>query len=66
MISGDLPYHHPELWAGRCEKVLVESDAPLAAHLDGELFSRPEDRIHRIEMSIRKHALRVRTGTPAR
>jgi diacylglycerol kinase (ATP) len=64
MISGDLPYHHPQLWAGRCCRVEVESEAPLAAHLDGELFSRPEDGIYRIEVALRKHALRVKTGRP--
>jgi diacylglycerol kinase family enzyme len=43
--------------------VRVESDAPLAAHLDGELFTRPEEDVHRIDVSILKQALRVKTGT---
>jgi diacylglycerol kinase family enzyme len=62
MISGDLPYSHPQLWHGRCQQVQVESEAPLAAHLDGELFSRPEDAAHRIDITILKHGLRVKTG----
>lgn len=63
MISGDLPFGHPQLWTGQCERVEVESDSPLAVHLDGELFQHPEDNEHRIEIDIHKHALRVKTGT---
>jgi diacylglycerol kinase family enzyme len=60
MITGDLPYHHPQLWAGRCDAVQVEADTPLAVHLDGETLYRPQDAAHRIDVAIRKHALRVR------
>jgi diacylglycerol kinase family enzyme len=63
MISGDLPLWHPQLWTGRCQQMEVESETPLAVHLDGELFTRPEDQAHRIEASIVKHALRVKAGT---
>jgi diacylglycerol kinase (ATP) len=62
MISGDLPYWHPQLWHGRCQQVQVESETPLAAHLDGELFSRPEDATHRIDIMLLKHGLRAKTG----
>jgi diacylglycerol kinase family enzyme len=64
MISGNLPFGHPQLWNGRCRKIEVESEAPLAVHLDGELFHRPEDDAHHIEVAILKHALRVKTGPP--
>jgi diacylglycerol kinase family enzyme len=65
MISGDLPYEHPQLWHGRCQEVRVESETPLAAHLDGELFSRPEEGVRRIDISLLRHALRVKTGRGA-
>ena len=62
MISGDLPFWHPQLWTGKCERIEVESESPLAVHLDGELFQRPEDDVHRIDVNILKHALRVKAG----
>jgi diacylglycerol kinase family enzyme len=62
MITGALPYDHPQLWAGRCDRVEVESDTPLSVHLDGELFVGPDDQARRIDVSLLKHALRVKMG----
>jgi diacylglycerol kinase family enzyme len=59
MITGDLPAGHPALWTGRCRHVQVRSETPLTVHLDGELFSRPEDGIRDLEIRILPAALKV-------
>src|SRR5207302_11102573 len=45
MITGDLPTGHPEIRRGRCRHVRLQAEGPLIVHLDGELFSRPEDNL---------------------
>jgi diacylglycerol kinase family enzyme len=62
MISGRLPKSHPAISFGRCKEVRVESDAALAIHADGELFSVPEDGIRDVEIRMLPGALRVLTG----
>jgi diacylglycerol kinase family enzyme len=59
MITGNLPVH-PQLWRGRCRAVTVESETPLAVHLDGELFRRPQDDAHRIDVVMHPRALKVK------
>jgi diacylglycerol kinase (ATP) len=64
IISGNLPSDHPAIRTGRCRHVNVHADAPLIVHLDGELFSRPEDGVCDLEMQILPAALRVQTCSP--
>ena len=64
IISGRLPTDHPRVWMGQCRAVAVESTAPLIVHIDGELFSEPQDGVRRIDVSILPSALGVRRGTP--
>jgi diacylglycerol kinase (ATP) len=64
MISGNLPTNHPAIQTGRCRRVSVNADTPLIVHLDGELFSRPQDDLHDLEMRILPSALRVQTRRP--
>jgi len=61
MITGDLPTDHPAIWTGRCRHVGVQSETPLTVHLDGELFSRPEDSVRDLEIRILPAALKVIT-----
>jgi diacylglycerol kinase family enzyme len=61
MISGNLPTEHPEIRRGRCRKVCLQAEAPLIVHLDGELFSRPEDELRDLNVRILPGALRVQT-----
>jgi diacylglycerol kinase (ATP) len=61
MITGDLPTDHPAIWMGRCRHVQVRSETPLTVHLDGELFSRPEDGVCDLEIHILPAALKVIT-----
>jgi len=53
------PSSHPELRLGRCQTMRVRSDAPLAAHTDGELFCTPEDDVRELEIRILPKRLRV-------
>jgi diacylglycerol kinase (ATP) len=59
MITGNLPTDHPAIWSGRCRRVEVHSEAALTVHLDGELLSRPEDRLRDLEIRILPAALGV-------
>jgi diacylglycerol kinase family enzyme len=56
--TGKLP-DHPQLWRGRGASLRIESAAPLAFHLDGELFSRSEDEVKALEVRLLPAALRV-------
>jgi diacylglycerol kinase family enzyme len=64
MISGNIPTDHPAIRTGRCRRVSLHADTPLTVHLDGELFSRPQDDLRDLEMDILPAALRVQTYTP--
>jgi diacylglycerol kinase family enzyme len=59
MITGNLPINHPSLWMGHCREVSVLSESPLPVHLDGEMFSRPQDDVRGVEIRILPAALRV-------
>jgi diacylglycerol kinase (ATP) len=65
MITGNLPVGHPLLWIGRCRQVSLSSEAPLPIHLDGEVFSRPEDGVRELEVRMLPGALRVLPNTLA-
>jgi diacylglycerol kinase family enzyme len=59
IITGWLPATHPEIWIGQCRQVRVQSQTPLAVHLDGELFCLPRDQVSGIEVQILPRALAV-------
>jgi diacylglycerol kinase (ATP) len=59
MITGKLPIHHPQLTIGRCRTVRVHGQTPLPIHLDGEVFSRPEDGVCDLELELLPGALKV-------
>jgi diacylglycerol kinase family enzyme len=62
MLTGNLPTNHPAIRSGRCRHVRVRAETPLIVHLDGELFSRPEDHLRDLDICILPLALRVQTG----
>lgn len=59
MITGNLPTNHPIVWMGRCREAQVVSEVPLAIHIDGEVFSRPDEDVRSVEVRILPGALRV-------
>jgi diacylglycerol kinase (ATP) len=66
-VAGRLPRDHPDLRLGRCRRASVTSEAPLAAHTDGEFFCRPEENIRSVEVELLPGRLRVmrrRINTP--
>lgn len=62
MITGNLPTDHPAIQTGRCRHVKLDAETPLIVHLDGELFSLPEDDGREFDIHIMPAALRVQTG----
>ena len=61
LICGIIP-KHPGIRTFRCRTLRIESDLPLIIHTDGEMFSRNEDRVCRIEIRLLCNALRVCCG----
>jgi diacylglycerol kinase family enzyme len=59
MITGRIPVHHPSVRAGRCRRLTLQSEAPLVAHVDGEILCRPEQRITALEARVLPGALAV-------
>ncbi|MSR60220.1 MAG: hypothetical protein EXS05_21705 [Planctomycetaceae bacterium] len=53
------PTGHPAVELGRCRRITVRSDRPLVVHTDGEIFSRPEDDVHALEIAVVHNRLRV-------
>jgi diacylglycerol kinase family enzyme len=59
--TGQLP-SHPRLWRGRCRSVRVQSQVPLAFHLDGEPFGPAAEVVYDLEVCLLPGALRVRAA----
>jgi diacylglycerol kinase (ATP) len=58
-VAGRLPADYPGLRLGRCRRAVVRSEAPIAAHTDGEFFCRPEDGVRDLEAELLPGRLRV-------
>lgn len=58
--GGQLPLDHPALWLGRCRTVKLHSETPLIVHLDGEFFSKPEDKVHELNVELLPKRIRVK------
>jgi diacylglycerol kinase family enzyme len=54
------PKNDPKVRLGRCQRIKLHSPTPLAVHIDGEFFARPEDNVRELEIWIQPRALRVR------
>jgi diacylglycerol kinase (ATP) len=59
LVRGRLPVDHAALRMGRCRRVALTSETPLAVHVDGEFFSRPEDGVRELEIELLPGRLRV-------
>jgi diacylglycerol kinase (ATP) len=53
------PSNDPKVHLGRCRRITLRSPQPLAVHLDGEFFARPEDDVRDLEIEIQPRALCV-------
>jgi diacylglycerol kinase (ATP) len=56
------PRDHPKLTLRRCRHVILESAQDLVIHTDGEILSRPEDRVRHVEIELIPGCLFVRHG----
>jgi YegS/Rv2252/BmrU family lipid kinase len=63
LFRGRVSSDDPVLKAGQCKRLLIQASEPLLAHLDGEMFARPGDATHRLDVQILPRRLRIR-GTP--
>ncbi|HYV35993.1 MAG TPA: diacylglycerol kinase family protein [Gemmataceae bacterium] len=59
------PKNDPKVRLGRCRRIKLHSPAPLAVHIDGEFFARPEDGVRDLEIWIQPRALKVQMGLTA-
>jgi diacylglycerol kinase family enzyme len=62
LASGGPPKNNPKVRLGHCRTLRLHSEAPLAVHIDGEFFGRPEDNVRDLEIRILPRALRVQTA----
>jgi diacylglycerol kinase family enzyme len=53
------PDVYPKVRQGRCRRLLVESEAPLLVHTDGEFFCLPADGVHELEIDVLPGAITV-------
>jgi diacylglycerol kinase (ATP) len=58
-VAGRLPADYPGLHLGRCRRAGVLSEAPIAAHTDGEFLCRPEHDVYSLEVELLPGRLRV-------
>ena len=58
------PAGHPRLPTGRGRTILLESDAPLAVHADGELVCVPADGVRRLELTLHPARLLAKVCEP--
>ena len=56
------PRDHPKLSLRRCRHVILESTQDLVIHTDGEILSRPEDRVRRVDIELIPGRVFVRHG----
>lgn len=57
------PAQYPKVRQGRCRRVTLRSEAPLIAHIDGEMFCVSEDGVQELQIEIVPRALPV-VGMP--
>ena len=58
------PSHHSKLTLGKCRTLSVESNEPLTAHTDGEVFCDPMSPTCRLDIRILPSRLRVKVCLP--
>jgi YegS/Rv2252/BmrU family lipid kinase len=62
LACGRIPEGEPEVHRGRCQDLQIRLEAPVAIHVDGELFGQPDQVIDRLTISILPGALAVCGG----
>jgi diacylglycerol kinase family enzyme len=53
------PTDYPKVRQGRCRRAVLQSDAPLLVHCDGEFFCLPSDNVRELEIDLLPQALIV-------
>ncbi|MSU77630.1 MAG: hypothetical protein EXS16_05990 [Gemmataceae bacterium] len=53
------PASYPKLRQGKCRRIVLQSEKPIIAHADGELFCLPENNVRELEIVIEPAALHV-------
>jgi diacylglycerol kinase family enzyme len=53
------PAEYPRVRQGRCRRVVLQSEAPLIVHCDGEFFCLPSDGVRELEIELLPGALTV-------
>jgi diacylglycerol kinase family enzyme len=53
------PSAYPKVRQGRCRRVVLQSEAPLIAHTDGEFFCLPSDNVRDLTIDVLPGALNV-------
>jgi diacylglycerol kinase family enzyme len=59
IISGRIPRRDRLIEVGRCRRLQLQSQVPLAVHADGEFFCLPEDNVRAITVELMPRALQV-------
>jgi diacylglycerol kinase family enzyme len=54
------PECYPKVRLGQCKRIALHSPAPLAVHVDGEFFAKPDDNVCRLEVAIVPRSLKIR------
>ena len=65
LIANGGPPVHPGVRLSRCSTLRLRSEAPLAAHSDGEIYLRPEDGVRELTVELLPKRLRVKVCDPA-
>ena len=60
LLRGNVSPDDPFVRTGQCRRLIVQAKAPLLAHLDGEMFARPGDAVHRLDVQLLPRRLHVR------
>ena len=56
------PKDDPNVRLGQCRKLKVQSESPLAVHVDGEFLCVPDDGVRKLEIELRPRSLQVLPG----
>jgi diacylglycerol kinase family enzyme len=59
LITGWPHSDHPAVWEGHCRRALIQSEAALTVHLDGEFFCLPQHDVRDLQVELLPDRLRV-------
>jgi YegS/Rv2252/BmrU family lipid kinase len=59
VLGKELPRDHRAIWMGQCREAHISCELPITSHLDGELFTLPEDGVTALGVQVLPGMLRV-------